>query len=57
MKKRDDEGLSELLDSTLIVALGLVLAVVVAVFVFGVFTPVDKTAYLVPQFGIGNVSG
>jgi hypothetical protein len=57
VKKQDEEGLSEIMDSTLIIALGLVLAVVVAVLVFGVFTPVDKTAYLVPQFGIGNVSG
>lgn len=55
--KRNDEGLSEVLDSTLIIALGLVLAGIVAAFVFGVFTPVDKTAYLVPQFSIANVSG
>lgn len=57
MARQDEEGMSEIMDSTLIIALGLVLAVVVAVLVFGVFIPVDKTAYLVPQFGIGKVSG
>jgi len=55
--KWNDEGLSEVLDSTLIIALGLVLAGIAAAFVFGIFTPVDKTAYLVPQFSIANVSG
>ena len=55
--KWNDEGLSEVLDSTLIIALGLVLAGIIAAFVFGVFTPVDKTAYLVPRFSIANVSG
>lgn len=54
--KRNDEGLSEVLDSTLIIALGLVLAGIAAAFIFGVFTPVDKTAYLVPQFSITNIS-
>jgi hypothetical protein len=53
----NDVGASELLDETLIIAMGLVLAVVVAVLVFGVFKPVDKSAYLVPQFGVGNASG
>lgn len=38
MRKQNEEGLSEIMDSTLIIALGLVLAVVVAVLVFGVFT-------------------
>jgi FlaG/FlaF family flagellin (archaellin) len=54
--KPNDEGLSEVVDSTLIIALGLVLAGIVAAFVFGVFSPVDKSAYLVPQFTIINVS-
>lgn len=38
MRKQNEEGLSEIMDSTLIIALGLVLTVVVAVLVFGVFT-------------------
>jgi hypothetical protein len=52
----DDSGASEVVDATLIVALGLVLAGIVAAFIFGVFVPVEKSAYLVPQFGIINVS-
>jgi PKD repeat protein len=55
--KQDNKGVSEVVDETLIVALGLVLAVVIIVLVFGIFKPVDKTAYLVPQFGVGNTSG
>jgi hypothetical protein len=55
--KRDDEGITEVVDETLIIALGLALAVIVAVIVFGVFKPIDKSAYLVPQFGVGNFSG
>ena len=54
--KGDDSGASEVVDATLIVALGLVLAGIVAAFVFGVFVPVEKSAYLIPQFGILNVS-
>jgi len=54
--RRDDEGLSEVVDSTLIIALGLVLTGIIAAFVFGVFSPVDKTAYLVPRFSITNIS-
>ena len=54
--KGDDSGASEVVDATLIVALGLVLAGIVAAFVFGVFIPVEKSAYLIPQFGISNVS-
>jgi hypothetical protein len=54
--KGDDSGASEVVDATLIVALGLVLAGIVAAFVFGVFVPVENSAYLIPQFGILNVS-
>jgi hypothetical protein len=54
--KGNDSGASEVVDATLIVVLGLALAGIVAAFIFGVFVPVEKTAYLVPQFGIVNVS-
>lgn len=57
MVNRDDKGISDVIDQTLIIALVLALAVIVAVLVFGVFKPIDKTAYLVPRFGVGNASG
>lgn len=54
---QDEAGISEVADQTLIIALGLVLAVVAAVLILSAFVPVNKTAYLVPQFGVGNASG
>lgn len=53
----DEKGTSELVDETLIIALGIVLALVIAVMVFGVLIPTEKTAYLIPRFGVGNLSG
>lgn len=55
--KQDESGASELMDETLIIALGLVLAVVTMVLVFGALPLTEKTAYLVPQFSTVNVSG
>jgi hypothetical protein len=55
--KGNEEGASELIDETLIIAMGLVLAVVTLMLVSGVIPLTEKTAYLVPQFGVGNVSG
>lgn len=53
----NEEGASELLDETLILAMGLVLAVAIMMLVTGVIPFTEKTAYLVPRFGIGNISG
>jgi hypothetical protein len=55
--KGNEEGASELIDETLIIAMGLVLAVVTLMLISGVIPLTEKTAYLVPQFGVGNVSG
>jgi hypothetical protein len=55
--EQNENGLSEVLDSTLIVALGLALTVITVMLMFGVLPMTEKTAYLVPQFGIVNVSG
>jgi hypothetical protein len=55
--KRTESGASEVLDETLIIALGIVCAVVTVMLVFGVLPNLQKTAYIVPQFGIKNVSG
>jgi hypothetical protein len=55
--KGNEEGASELIDETLIIAMGLVLAVITLMLVSGVIPLTEKTAYLVPQFGVGNVSG
>lgn len=55
--ERDDARLNEVTNEILIIVLVVLLAVIIAVFMFGVFTPVDKTAYVIPRFGIGNASG
>ncbi|MDD1680236.1 MAG: hypothetical protein LUQ35_01365 [Methanoregula sp.] len=55
--KGNEEGASELIDETLIIAMGLVLAVVTLMLISGVIPLTEKTAYLVPQFGVGNISG
>lgn len=54
---KSEEGVSEILDETLIIALGLVCAVIVGAFVFGFAVPVQKSAYVVPQFGIKDLGG
>jgi hypothetical protein len=54
---KNDDGVSEILDETLIIALGLVCAVIVGAFVFGFASPIVKSAYIVPQFGTKLVAG
>lgn len=54
--KGNESGASEVVDATLIIVLGLALAGIVAAYVFGIFIPVEKNAYLVPQFGVVNIS-
>jgi FlaG/FlaF family flagellin (archaellin) len=53
----NEDGASELLDETLIIAMGLVLAVVVGMMVFGLLPMVEKSAYMIPKFGVGSLSG
>jgi PKD repeat protein len=53
----NDSGASEVLDETMIIALGIVCAVVTIMLVFGALPSLQKTAYVVPQFGIKNISG
>ena len=55
--KQTESGASEVLDETLIIALGIVCAVVTVMLVFGVFPNLQKTAYIVPQYNIKNISG
>jgi hypothetical protein len=55
--KSNDGGASEVLDETLIIAMGIICAAVTMVLIFGVVPNIQKTAYVVPQFGIKNVSG
>jgi len=50
--KQTESGVSEVLDETLIIALGIVCAVVTVMLVFGALPNLQKTAYVVPQFGI-----
>jgi len=53
----DESGASELVDETLIIALGIVLAVVTVMLVTGVIPLTPKSAYLAPQFKMVEVSG
>jgi hypothetical protein len=55
--KEHEEGVSELLDETLILGLGIVLAAFVLMLVFGVLPTMQKTAYIIPLSGIKDVSG
>jgi PKD repeat protein len=52
-----EHAVSEVLDETLIIALGLVCAAVVGILFFGFAVPVEKSAYLVPQFGTQTIGG
>lgn len=56
MKGRED-GVSEVVDETLIIVVVVVLAAVIGIMVFGVLPSIHKTAYIVPQYGIKDVSG
>jgi hypothetical protein len=51
-----DTGISEVASETLIIAMIVVLTVVIGMLVFGIIPFPEKTAYLVPQFSIINVS-
>ena len=53
---RAETGISEVTSETLIIAMLVVLTVVIVMLVSGVIPFTDKTAYLVPQFSITNVS-
>jgi PKD repeat protein len=53
---RTDTGISEVASETLIIAMIVVLTVVIGMLVFGIISSPEKTAYLVPQFSIINVS-
>jgi hypothetical protein len=55
--KRQEAGISEVLDETLILALVIILAVITLALFVGVLPTIAKTAYIVPQFGLKNVSG
>ena len=55
--ERDTGGLSEVTSELFILLAVIALAIIVGAMIFGVFRPVDKTAYLVPQFNITTVSG
>jgi hypothetical protein len=54
---RTDTGISEVASETLIIAMIVVLTVIIVMLVFGLIPLTEKTAYLVPQFSITNVSG
>lgn len=53
----DDSGISEMFDQTLILALVVITAGLVGVMALGFVMPVEKTAYVVPRFGIVDVDG
>ncbi|MFA5267389.1 MAG: PKD domain-containing protein [Methanoregula sp.] len=53
---RTDTGISEVVSEILIIAMIVVLTVVIVMLVFGIIPFPEKTAYLVPQFSITNVS-
>lgn len=55
--KGNEEAVSEVLDETLIIALGIVCAVITVMLVFGALPALQKSAYIVPQYGLRNVSG
>jgi len=55
--KRVDYGIRVIVDEMFLVIMVLVLALVVALFLFGKIVPVEKPAYIVPRSGISSVSG
>lgn len=56
MKQREG-GVSEVLDETLIIAMGILCAAIVMIVMFGVLPTIQKTAYVILRFGLKNVSG
>jgi len=55
--KRIDYGIRVIVDEMFLVIMVLLLALVIAVFLFGNFLPPGKPAYIVPRSGISTVSG
>jgi hypothetical protein len=55
--KRRDAGISELIDEFLLIGLLLVIAIIILSVSFGFFGFLQKSAYVVPDFGIKNISG
>jgi hypothetical protein len=53
----NEDGISEVLDETLILALVVITAAVVGVMLLGLVVPIEQTAYVVPQFGTKDISG
>jgi hypothetical protein len=54
---KNEDTVSEIVDETLILALVVVTAGIVGVLVLGFAVPIEKTAYVVPQFGIQDFGG
>lgn len=54
---KNEDGVSELIDETLLIALVVICAGIAGVVFLGFIIPVQKTAYLVPQFGLKDTSG
>lgn len=54
---KDEEGISEIVDETLILGLVVVCAAIAGVLLLGFAIPVEKTAYVVPQFGTKDIAG
>ncbi|HII98938.1 MAG TPA: hypothetical protein HA272_06750 [Methanoregula sp.] len=54
---KDDSGISEVFDQTLLLALVVITAGLVGVMAFGFVMPFEKTAYVVPRFAVADVEG
>ena len=54
---KNEDAISELVDQTLLLALVAICAGVFGVIILGFTIPVEKTAYLVPEFGIQDAGG
>ena len=57
MSVKNEDGVSELVDETLIIALVVVCACIAGVVFLGFVIPVGKTAYIVPEFGTEDIGG
>jgi len=55
--KRRDAGISELIDEFLLIGLLLAIAIIILGIFFGFFGFLQKSAYVVPDFSLKNVSG
>ncbi|NMB79685.1 MAG: hypothetical protein GYA23_11395, partial [Methanomicrobiales archaeon] len=52
---KNEDAISELVDETLLLALVVVCAGIAGILLISFAVPVEKTAYLVPQFGLKDV--